>query len=140
MTVMNSQDTLSLDQLAQQAGLPLRTVRYYIQLGLVDRPDGAGRGAQYARRHLEQLLLVQSLQRKGMTLEQVAEFSRREERGVSPVLPPAAGEVAVWSRLFLGEGLEMHVAAGRAGLTPEQVRSLFKGAMALVERVRREQP
>lgn len=134
---MNSETSLSLDELAGRAGLPTRTVRYYIQLGLVDRPDGSGRGAHYAQRHLEQLLLVQSLQRKGLSLEQIGEFVAREPTGAPPPLPRAPGDVEVWSRLFVDEGVELHVEPGRAGLSPEQVRHLFKGVLELVERVRR---
>ena len=45
---------LSIEQLATLVGLPTRTVRYYIQQGLVSRPLGAKRGAFYERRHVEQ--------------------------------------------------------------------------------------
>ena len=48
----------SLDELASLAGLTARTVRFYIQQGLIDRPAGEKRGAHYLARHLEQLLLV----------------------------------------------------------------------------------
>lgn len=135
---MNDENGLSLEALSQRSGLPVRTVRYYIQLGLVDRPEGAGRGAQYGRRHLEQLLLVQSLQRKGLSLEQIGEFARRESADAPPALPRSPGDVEVWSRLFVGEGVELHVEPGRAGLSPEQVRALFQGVLELSERIRRK--
>ena len=46
MTVMKeSKDLFTLDELGSLVELPRRTVRYYIQIGLVDRPDGVGRGA-----------------------------------------------------------------------------------------------
>ena len=44
----------TLESLATLAGLTPRTVRYYIQQGLVDRPLGEKRGAYYLARHLEQ--------------------------------------------------------------------------------------
>ena len=134
---MNEAELLSLEALAGRFGLPVRTVRYYIQLGLVDRPEGAGRAARYGPRHVEQLVLVQSLQRKGMSLEEIAEFTRSDAPRGGKALPRTAGDVEVWSRLFIDDGLELHVEPGRAGLSPEQVRSLFRGMVQLVERVRR---
>lgn len=35
----------TLDDLSRLVELPKRTIRYYIQQGLVDRPEGAKRGA-----------------------------------------------------------------------------------------------
>ena len=66
---MTTDQTFALDELATLADLPRRTVRYYIQIGLVDRPEGAARGAFYTRRHLEQLLLVRKWQLAGLSLE-----------------------------------------------------------------------
>lgn len=132
-------DTLSLDDLAAATALPVRTLRYYIQIGLVDRPEGSGRGARYTRRHLDQALLVQALQRKGMTLEAIREFVARPVAQAVPE-PRRPGEVGVWSHLYLRDGLELHVDASRAGLTPEQVRALFRAVMDLDERIRTEKP
>ena len=42
---MNEPTEFSLDEIAALAELPKRTVRYYIQIGLVDRPEGAAKGA-----------------------------------------------------------------------------------------------
>ncbi len=42
-----------LAELCVLADLPPRTVRYYIQIGLVDRPQGETRAARYGPRHLE---------------------------------------------------------------------------------------
>ena len=50
-----------LADLCVLADLPLRTVRYYVQIGLVDRPEGETRAARYGARHLEQLLQILSL-------------------------------------------------------------------------------
>jgi len=51
-------DRLTLDDLASLTGTTPRTVRFYIQQGLVSRPEGAKRGAFYLRRHVEQLLMI----------------------------------------------------------------------------------
>lgn len=115
----------SLEQLATLAGMTVRTVRYYIQIGLVDRPEGEKRGAHYLPRHLEQLLQIRRWTDAGLSLDRI-----RELRAGSPEdAPPRAtapGSVEVWSRITLADGLELHVEPSRAGLTPEQVRDLVR--------------
>ena len=44
-----------LADLCVLADLPPRTVRYYVQMGLVDRPQGETRAARYGALHLELL-------------------------------------------------------------------------------------
>jgi hypothetical protein len=44
--------------------------------------------------------------------------------------------VEVWSRVTLADGLELHVEPGRAGLTPEQVRTLLRDLTQAYRRVR----
>ena len=48
----------TLSELCILADLPVRTLRYYVQNGLVDHPEGETRAARYGPRHLEQALLL----------------------------------------------------------------------------------
>ena len=43
------------EELAKLAGLPLRTVRYYVQEELIDPALGLGRGSHFDDKHLDQL-------------------------------------------------------------------------------------
>ena len=61
----------SLQQLVELTGLPLRTIRYYIQLGLVDRPEGERRTATYHQQHLQQLLSIKHWSDAGLPLERI---------------------------------------------------------------------
>jgi DNA-binding transcriptional MerR regulator len=137
---MNTDQTFALDELSTLADLPRRTVRYYIQIGLVDRPEGAARGAFYTRRHLEQLLLVRKWQLAGLSLERIAELVRQPESGPLPPAPRRAGTVEVWSHLVVAEGIELTVEPGRAGLSPEQVRALFRAVTEAHTRIRAGAP
>ena len=128
-------DRLSLDQLSSLAGATPRTVRFYISQGLLDRPVGSKRGAHYTRRHLEQLLLVRRWTDAGLSLERVRELIAGAPEDPPP-RAPAAGSVEVWSRVTLADGLEVHVEPGRAGLSPEQLRTLVRGITALYRQVR----
>ena len=130
-------ERLSIDQLATLTGLTARTVRYYIQQGLVSRPEGAKRGAFYERRHVEQLLLIRRWTQSGLSLDRVRELTE----GAPDDAPPTsarAGSVEVWSRVTLADGVEIHVEPGRAGLSPEQTRALVKGVMALYRQTKNE--
>lgn len=53
-------------QLGQLSGVGERTVRYYVCEGLIDPPNGRGRGAHFDNRHLGQLQRVRFLQEAGL--------------------------------------------------------------------------
>ena len=124
---MNQAKTFSLDEISALAELPRRTVRYYIQCGLIDRPQGIGKGAFYSERHVEQLLLVRKWQLAGLSLERIGELLKQpDDGGPLPPSPRRAGTVEVWSHLVVADGIELTLEPGRAGLTPEQVRAFFR--------------
>ena len=123
---MNDSRTFTLDEIAVLAQLPRRTVRYYIQTGLVDRPQGVGKGAYYTQRHVEQLLQVRKWQLAGLSLQRIGELLRQPAEGPLPPTPRRPGTVEVWSHLVVADGVELTVEPGRAGLSPEQVRALFR--------------
>jgi DNA-binding transcriptional MerR regulator len=128
-------ERLSLEELAALAGLSARTVRWYIQEGLVSRPVGSKRGAWYTRRHLEQLLLIRRWTDAGLSLARVRELidgapEDAPRRGTEP------GAVEVWSRLTLADGLEVHVQPARAGLSPEALRELVRSFTSGYRQVR----
>lgn len=123
---MQEQKTFTLDDIAALAGLPRRTVRYYIQSGLIDRPQGVGKGAYYTQHHVEQLLLVRKWQLAGLSLERIGELLKQQAAGPLPPTPRRAGTVEVWSHLVVADGVELTLEPGRAGLTPEQVRAFFR--------------
>jgi len=129
--------TFTIDELAALAGLPRRTVRYYIQLGLVKRPIGETRAAYYTPAHLEQLLTVAKYAGAGISLERIGELVNTPDIPAAPATS-RVGTVEVRSHLTLADGVELTVEPGRAGLSPEQVRRLFKDALALYEDILRE--
>ena len=129
--------TFTLDELCTLVDLPKRTVRYYIQIGLLPRPVGEKRGAHYLASHLEQLLRIRKLTQSGVSLERVREVLSGEPSPV-PSRSRAAGSVEVWSHLVVADGVELTIEPGRAGLSPEQVRQLFRSVMQLYEQIKEE--
>ena len=67
--------TFELNELCEQVDVTQRTVRYYIQQGLLPSP-GLGPGARYGSGHLARLRLIRMLQREHLPL---AEIRRRLE-------------------------------------------------------------
>jgi DNA-binding transcriptional MerR regulator len=64
------------ETLAFRAGVPLRTVRFYVQEKLIDPPLGRGRGANFTEHHLVQLQQARTLHNAGFALDAI-----RERRG-----------------------------------------------------------
>lgn len=131
----------SLDELCALVDLPPRTVRYYIQEGLVDRPEGAKRGAYYTRAHLDQLLTIRKWQRAGLSLERIRDILLGPQEGdLPPERPRRPGDVAVWSNILIRPGIELHIEPQVAGLTPEQLRVLAREITASIAKLKKEIP
>jgi|GEM_PF-1846808 len=68
---MSDDKRYTAEQLAQLAGVSLRTVRYYAQEELIDRPLARGPGAHFTDKHLNQLKRCKLLQDWGFDLESI---------------------------------------------------------------------
>jgi hypothetical protein len=79
MPMDNSSRYTAVD-LARLSGLPLRTVRYYVQEGLVDPPSGRGRGGHFSELHLSQLARVRLLQGAGLDIPAIRKHGDDLER------------------------------------------------------------
>ena len=132
-THMESQ-TFSLDELCTLTDFSKRTVRYYMQLGLVDRPIGETRSAHYLDVHLEQLLRIKKLTDAGVSLERIREVLAGEEPPV-PARQRKPGSIEVKSHLFIAPGVELQISPEEADLNPEQVRELIKAIMITAQHV-----
>ncbi len=125
---MDTLPTYSFEELCALVDLPARKIRYYIQMGLVDRPDGLNRGAKYSTRHVEQLLSIKKWQSAGLSLERIRELLHGEVDDLPPKRQ-TAGTIEVWSRLQVAQGIELNVEAGASGLSPEELRAFYKAVI-----------
>jgi len=129
----------ALDDLCTLCDTSKRTVRYYMQIGLVDPPIGSTRAAHYLHSHLDQLLTIRKLSDAGVSLERIREVLS----GAAPPLPPRQrkpGSVEVRSHLFIANGVELEISPEDAGLTPEQVRTLVRAVMQAYQHIQGENP
>ncbi len=99
----------SIQDLADLADVSRRTVRYYVQEGLIPAPLGVGRGPHYAQAHLDRILQVKELQASGRTLDEIRATvdGGMELRATKQVV--ALPDRSVWRRLQLAPGIEIHI-------------------------------
>ena len=133
---MNDGDrTFSIEELTEFSGISRRTIRYYVQAGLLKPPQGAARGAYYTRSHLQRLLDIQAWQADGLTLEGI------RQRLAAPVqgsVREVRAAIEVWTRLTLSEGIELNLNPEVAGLTTDQVRKLAGRVTAALQAIKEE--
>ena len=156
---MEPADPLDLTELADRAGVSIRTVRYYIQQGLLPKPEARGPGAHYKEEHLDRLLLIKRLQREHLPLAEirrVLESSGGESpapRSASEYIRSVIGEPATrnfdkvaeaplpylpslrsqWERVTLAPDIELHVRRPLSRAVNKQVERLIDAARDILE-------
>lgn len=127
---------LDLTELADRAGVSIRTVRYYIQQGLLQEPEARGPGAHYSEEHLDRILLIKRLQKEHLPLAEIrkaiqtgaaeATIPRSARDYVRSVLGKASAPMQVsspsmplqqpeepvrsqWERITLAPDIELHL-------------------------------
>jgi DNA-binding transcriptional MerR regulator len=116
-----------IKELAELGGVTRRTVRYYVQRGLLPMPLGTGRGPHYTPTHLERLMHIRQMQETGVPLGEIA--ARLDGVHQTPVsIPEVPPERSTWLRFVLADGVELHVRAGAASFQPSQLARLVEAA------------
>jgi len=122
-----SETAFKLEELAKAAGTSPRTVRYYVQRGLLPPPVFKGKDSAYSKDHLTRLRAIRKLQDAYLPLDAIAaelegksieQIEAVAENTKAPV-PSSNAEIVVttplvrshaWRRLELARGIELHVA------------------------------
>jgi DNA-binding transcriptional MerR regulator len=118
-----------IEELADLGGVTRRTVRYYVQEGLLPPPLGLGRGRHYGEQHLERLLKVKALQEQGMPLAAIREAidgggRKQAMAGAMAETTPTILPRSAWSRLELVPGIEVNVSSAYRLPSPGRIREL----------------
>jgi DNA-binding transcriptional MerR regulator len=74
-------EPLTIDDLARRVQLPVRTIREYHTMRLLPPPERRGRLGLYGRRHVQRLQLIARLQRRGYSLAGIRDLLRAWESG-----------------------------------------------------------
>lgn len=120
----------SLEQLAALTDISKRTIRYYIQIGLIPRPVGEGRAAHYLLDHLDRLLQIKRLSVAGVSLERIREVL---SGGPTPVPPRRLqpGHLDIKHHVHVAPGLKIVYSPEETGLGARELRSFAKAVIAL---------
>jgi DNA-binding transcriptional MerR regulator len=145
-----------LSELAEAVGVRPRTVRYYVQRGLLPAPPFKGPDTVYGEEHLLRLKAIRVLQARFLPLDAIqAELARRDlealrtlvAEGEPPAVPPLRGpgapppvkdmepapgepEARGWRRWELAPGLELHL----ADTADEKTQALARHLRALLQK------
>jgi len=114
----------TLSEVCGWTGVSRRNVRFYIQEGLVDRPNGVGRGAWYSGKHMSQLMIIKYWKDEGLSLQRIRDLLQAKDSNSLPPPRGNTGGIEVWSHMHVKDGVELHIQPGKAGLSPEQLRML----------------
>ena len=92
---MSSATKYSLTELAREAVVSPRTVRYYIQHDLLPPPKGAGPASHYDEGHLDRLRLIKRLKKSHLPLSEIRkQIKPLSDEEVNAVLEKEPEEVA----------------------------------------------
>jgi DNA-binding transcriptional MerR regulator len=142
-----------IEELCGLTGFSRRTVRYYVQEGLVDPPAGRGRGGYYSDRHVAQLARIRRLQDEGYRLEAIRgrvaapaaadaalppgqsapSIAPAPERALRDA-PPAGAMGSSWTRHVVARGVELHLSAEAGEKLGPAVATALAALRSIVER------
>ena len=126
----------TFEELCALSGLSTRTLRYYIQIGLVDKPIGQTRAAHYLSSHLEKILRIKQLSESGISLERIREVLSGDPLTL-PERSKRPGHIEVRSHLWVTDGIELQVSPETAGLSPEELRKFLKLVLEVYEQIKK---
>ena len=86
MWSMFADTPLDLLELADRADVSPRTIRYYIQEGLLPSPEAKGPGAHYRKEHLDLLQIIKRLQQQYLPLVQIRRLLKEAGDDLSALL------------------------------------------------------
>ncbi len=117
----------TIEDLAELTGFSRRTIRYYIQEGLVEPPAGRGRGGFYYDSHLKRLLQIKALQEKGMGISAIAAIRKKETSDV------VAHPRNIMVRYEIIPGVELNISREMEIREPRKISEIIRVIKAIAK-------
>jgi DNA-binding transcriptional MerR regulator len=115
--VETTEPRFSLRELVDSSGLSERTIRYYIQQGVIDPALGRGRSRYFTTSHLQQVEMVARMRKDRLSIDEIRQ-RLQAPHGHSPL----SGNADAWERITLHPDLEIHLRAS----APDSVRAFVQ--------------
>ncbi len=122
----------TIEDLCELTGYTRRTIRYYIQEGLLDPPAGRGRGGFYFDSHLKRLLEIKSLQDKGLKLAAILEVLKKDGE------PELLNLRELWIKYPIDQGIEIHINRDLEEKARKKITEIIRVARSILESGGRE--
>lgn len=129
---MTGNRELSLDDLAESAGMTPRNVRAYQARGLLPPPLRSGRTVRYGPQHAARLRLVRSLHQRGLSLKVIRDLVDRGDAEAELARLASEQLLASWGRDALVPMLGAHVEAVEA-LAPGTLQAMADAGIVVRE-------
>jgi len=117
----------TISELVERTGFSRRTIRYYVQERLIERPAGRGRGGFYNDSHLTALLRMKAQQERGLSLGAIARLS-----SAAPDNETGSTREA-WARYEIVPGVEIHAARDIEERESRKLLELIRAARSIMK-------
>ncbi|MCY4324910.1 MAG: helix-turn-helix domain-containing protein [Betaproteobacteria bacterium] len=123
----------SAEELSAITGLARRTIRYYVQEELIEKPIGEKNAAYYTDRHLADLLLVKEKAASGYKLSGIRTILARRRQ--EPQAAASAPSQQVWAHLDLSADIKLLInpASACVSTPPQDLRAFINGVFRLYQ-------
>ena len=117
----------TIEELCELTGFSRRTIRYYVQSGIIEAPAGRGRGGFYYDSHVDKLRQIRSFQEQGLTLQTI------QSRLVEDKSSEITSRQGVWVRYDVAPGVEIHINRERETTEGRRIVELIRSARAIMK-------
>jgi DNA-binding transcriptional MerR regulator len=127
--IINSMDEkkYTMDDLCDKTHLPRRTIRYYVQEGIIDPPSGRGRGGYYSDIQLLKLYQIKSLRGRGMKLHAIEKYLNQGK------IEEPEFRRDEWAEYEVMPGLEIRVRRDVEELLQKNILDILKIAQSIAK-------
>lgn len=127
---------LTLEQLSEQSDTSIRTIRYYMQEGLIPAAHGQKRGAWYSSEHLTNLIRIKQWRESGLSLDAIRDLLvANDEQRIHYAKP---GSIEVRSHLIVADGVELVISPDRINLSQAQIRKIYQAVSNTLNDIQQE--
>jgi DNA-binding transcriptional MerR regulator len=132
--MQSSTTSYSLTKLAKAADVSSRTIRYYIQHGLLPSPHGGGPGSHYDYGHLARLRLIKRLQDTHLPLAEIRkQIKPLSDDEVHAILKKEHDEVSDTAVEYIRSVLNVRETALREAASPPALHWFAKRVPSCLE-------